>query len=357
MDASSPRTSYMRAAESDSTVLCDRGKMAAFYISDTSALAARTPPLPPRPTTAEPGSLRVAHYNLNVLHGHDFKSPVEAGDAAKALLALDADVLLLQEAGVQSFSPEYEVEPHFRDLDSSARIDELHALLKAAGYALLSTAGVSDNDNPAMIATRLPILSPGEAFCLDDAHEWTATMRSTELLRSKGIPPVPETRAARIVRLALGGEATLDVVVTHLHHTERGMPGLRVAEVRAVQEALASLQPPASAQLWATDFNGQRRQDYTSREWDLVEAGKARIEPGGTAEDGVAALLSASGWLCTYDAPGQQSPAFTHWTSTTVDFCWVRSAAATRAVVHGVYVVPLGLSDHLPVVHDISIGV
>ena len=76
-------------------------------------------------------------------------------------------------------------------------------------------------------------------------------------------------------------------------------------------------------------------------------------------DDKVASTMDQAGFLCTYDAPGMDTPLFTHWTNTVVDFAYLRqefSKEQSRSPmwsVKGVYVVPAVISDHLPVVHDL----
>jgi len=336
--------------------------MTAAYLADVAALAAARAPLPPHePLLAQEARgaaalvLRVAQFNLNVLHGPDFRTPVSGAAAAALLVALGADVLFLQEAGEQSFAAFAAARapgappapPSAWDglPDPAPRLAELHAALRAAGYALLFADGVP---NPALLATRLPVVAAGAAFPLD-AGAFAARMLAAR---------PPELRAARVVELALGARAgapALAAAATHLHHTELGAPGLRAAEARALAAALAAAaRARGGAALVATDANSVRARDYSPREWAAVAAGKGKI--GEPAEDGVEAAFAEAGFSAAYDAAGG-APAFTHWTSTTVDFTyWAPPAAgAWRWAVRGVYVVPTGMSDHLPVVTDFDV--
>ena len=353
--AGAPRSLYLRVAEVDDAALGSVPRMRALYVEDASGASApgappaHAPYAPPAPGAS--ARLRIAQYNMNVLFGPEFQAPHPSAASMHEVLArANADVLLLQEAAQQTFPDE----PRYRSgwfarlsaEDARARVAELHALLLAQGYSLVQVNGPF---NPALLATRLPIIAVGESFSPD------APPRA----------PTDETRGARRVLVSLGpGVGALALVATHLHHTERGCRGVRAAEARALlahlrqQEALeATLAPlpaglPLRATVLATDMNGTRRQDYTEREWAVLARSLGRA--GEPALDGVAELLGGEGWACTYDA-GAGAPAFTHWSGQTVDYAWVKQArGGVRAL--GAWALRTPLSDHLPVVHDLDIA-
>lgn len=376
--AGGPEAAYA-AAQLDA-VLCNRvGEMWPAYVREVrDPLAAPPPPPPPHVPLAKqlrqqagggPLRLRLAQWNLNVLHGYDMAHPLSAAEAARELLALNADVLCLQEAAQQTFP---RAGPGAGNVagtlwdgvpDSGARIEALHAALRGAGYALYVASGAAapHAHNPALLATRLPVRVAGATFAVDDGE------RLARMLAAR----TPEQRSGRVVlmelALATGGKVEagdgagcypaplLAAVATHLHHDGCGMRGLRAAEARAVAARAEAEGGPEAALLVASDLNSVRRRDYLPREWDVLRETALRL--GGAEEDGVAQALERAGFHCTYDAaPGGAAPIFTHWTSTTVDFAYLRPPTSKwRWSVAGVYVVPTTSSDHLPVVHDFDV--
>lgn len=364
------RATYLLAASVNPIIIGDRfGSMLPAYVADV-ATAASTAPLPPphRPLSVQLEGradlpqelhLRVAQWNLNVLHGHDFKSPVSAEAVIDVLSALNADILFLQEASPQNFEAPGPGAPPtpFDGLDSHSRIMELHARLRAAGYDLIIADGCA---NPALVATRLPITALAPAVTLD-----TEARFRTHMLGG----PVPELRAVRVAVMSLGyiaGAPAVAVAATHLHHCEARAHGLRASEAhtlvtRLTDDTPASLRESVAA-LVATDFNSVRRRDYSALEWDVVVEGKERI--GEFAFDGVERALAMGSLSCTYDHAGPGgatdagAPTFTHWTSTVVDFCYFRPPrdGSWDWRVKATWPVYTALSDHLPIVHDFAVS-
>ena len=322
--------------------LGDRDKMVALYLADVRAAGAASAPLPEK----APGTLRVAQWNLNVLAGPDFKSPVPPAAAASALAALGADVLLLQEACQQSFpaAPPFSTGV-FGALDpaaTNARLRELHSLLAAQGYVVLPSEAPGCF-NPPLLATRLPVLHAPPAVVMDAPH---GPLRE-ELERRGG-----ELRACRAVTLDAGGGASLCAVSAHLHHRGDGaLAGARAAEVAALLAHAAAAGSTATAVVVAGDFNGARVGDYPAPEAQQLARSLAAVAQ--PAHDGVPEAMEAAGFRATYDAPAAGgAPGFTHWSGATVDYAWVKG----RVGVEAVRVLFSALSDHLPIVTDLRVA-
>jgi hypothetical protein len=288
---------------------------------------------------------------MNVLYGPCFKVPhPTAASMWEVLKGTNADVLFLQEAGQQSFPDLPQFNSGFfgglSKAEAQQRVGELQALLVANGYSVVQVNGLF---NPALVATRLPIMAVGESFGIDGPAD-----------------PAEETRGARRVVVSLGaGVGALALVATHLHHTVRGgKKGVRRAEVQAIlrgvgeeeafEGSLSPLPQPLLATVIASDFNGSRKKDYSEREWAVLLRSLERA--GEPSADGVAELLEGEGYTCTYDASAG-APAFTHWSGQTVDFCWFKpTASGSKCLMPGVArPIYTALSDHLPVVHDFSV--
>ena len=127
------RSSYLERAAEDASILGDRPTMTALFTAD-ARLHSR--PAPPRAPSAD---LRIAQWNVNILQGIDMRTPAPTHVIGGALVDLNADVLLLQEAGIQTFpdAPVFKSGP-FADIRQeavNARLDDLHAFLRARGYA------------------------------------------------------------------------------------------------------------------------------------------------------------------------------------------------------------------------------
>ena len=90
MDEGARRTSsYLRMAASDPTKVAQRKLMIECFLSDVSR---PLPPLPPKPD----GAVRLLSWNLNILCGPDWDTPVSAADVAEVIRELDADILALE---------------------------------------------------------------------------------------------------------------------------------------------------------------------------------------------------------------------------------------------------------------------
>jgi len=307
-----------------------------------------------------PLDIRVLQWNVNILTGHDSRTPIAASDIMAIVKRSNADVVLLQEAAdQQNFMPRFpwaDPEGLCGERATKARMGQLRDMLRAEGYTLLT----SPCENPALVATRLPVSDPGVVTIIDGQFQKQMT--------SEG-----ENRSGRLVQLSLGRnglstdapERTFGVFVTHLHHTEgSGKSGLRLEETRMLlsqmSRARSSKSTQLSATLLATDMNAPRGSDYAPREWNTIAGQLRRL--GEPVADGVAPFLEERGFQCCYDLapkPAQfgifKAPTFTHWTCTTVDFAWLRAEQPDVWGVKGVYVLPTNkpLSDHLPVITDL----
>jgi endonuclease/exonuclease/phosphatase family metal-dependent hydrolase len=292
-------------------------------------------------------------WNINCLFGAAAHAdhPVSAASIMDVLSPLNPDVIFLQEACILSYGPPSLASPNWWDLlpDSSSRIARLHHLLRDAGYVIVQADGCP---NPAMVATRLPVSSLHPSFVID-VDPFLSQMKAQHQ---------PEFRTARLAVLKVGvaeDSPEFVAVVSHLHHKETlAHPGLRLAEVRSITQRLhaAVASRPHAAAIFATDFNGPRRQDYNDREWALIQQAKRKL--GEVENDGVADELLREGFVCTY---GGRAPVLTHWSSTTVDFGYLLQPQSGRWAwsAAGSYVVAPGdsgtLSDHVPVVHDFDV--
>ena len=123
----------------------------------------------------------------------------------------------------------------------------------------------------------------------------------------------------------------------------------------AATEAVAAHEMLAEYEAWFADvsssgFEPPRIHIGDAREPTVVLTHQDWREP---EEDGVACALTDAGFVCAYDVSGAGTPAFTHWTSTTVDFAWCHFQDAAKWRVLRSQVLPTALSDHLPIVTDL----
>jgi hypothetical protein len=113
-------------------------------------------------------------WNINCLWGADPKPDhaVDAEAIMRAITPLNPDVIFFQEACVLSYGPPSPENPKWwhRQTDTSRRILELHELLGREGYRIVQADGCQNPggcQNPAMIATRLPVSSTEPSFVID----------------------------------------------------------------------------------------------------------------------------------------------------------------------------------------------
>ena len=343
-------------------------------------------PLLPLPPALPAGCVRLVTWNVNILCGPDWNTPVSAMDAAKLLLSFQADVLVLQELPNEALDTLWSeaLKP------ALARVRELDTLLSAQGYTLLRSLGC-ENSTLLAVSSRLQV-EETEGFTLD--AEPTVSVNDSEVWS--------ESRGARyaLVQLPVGAGAAkpsrLAIYATHLSHKDSslvrpppslqppqtapeaevahdrpsiGIPsgewagaqsvgGVRLRQARRlVDHWQARASRPADGAIVLADFNAPLRRHYTEEEWRVVAAGLSSPAVAQPLDDGVSTLLSKAGFRCAYElAPdnnfgGRPAPPMTHWTGTTVDFAYVTGEASRR--MRGAYVVHTSLSDHLPVVFDL----
>ena len=318
-------------------------------------------------------------WNINILCGPDWNTPVQAADVAELLLQFDADVIVLQEAPCEGLDEKWDA----RLREPLERMRALDAILKENDYTLLRSCA----DNATLLATRLSVLAT-EGFTLD-LEGPTATRNGSEVWT--------ESRGARYAMLAPPGELgpPLAVYATHLSHKDATlvMPSTTKAREPVAEAAAAATLPPMRNKLssWegATEVGGVRKRQatalldhmdtqhlkdmtvvvladfnapipshYSEAEWKVIAAGLTSKAVAQPLDDGVRDLLLSRGFQCAYDQcpPSQKNfggriaPPMTHWTGTVVDFVYV---ASTAWRVGGVYVKNTPLSDHLPVVVDL----
>ena len=283
------------------------------------------------------------------------------------LMPLNPDVIFFQEACILSYGPSSPDSPNWWDHlpPNSPRVAALHAALRSAGYSIVEADGCQ---NPAMLATRLPITHVQPSFVID-THPYRGVMLAQQ---------PPELRSARLVVLRAGHEDTSPefvAVVSHLNHKETHETlGLRLAEVRTITQQLHAVQQyhPRAAVVFAADFNCPRRRDYSQREWTIVAHMKRKLGEVETDARGSCAH-TAPPLLPSLIGPQQPStsPIFasrsaadgrdgrgalmggTHPAPKTSTGCWYlfdvvnRYMAAQRDVD--------ALSDHLPLIHDFNL--
>ena len=374
-----PSSSYLRRAEHDSSLIANRQKMIELFLDDVA-----TPLAPPPTRSASPqAQLRLVTWNLNILCGPDWNTPVQAAEVASLLESLEADVLVLQELPNEALDKLWSAvltEP-------LQRVRELDGLLRAKGWTLLRS--LAENSTLLAVSSRLQVEAT-EAFHLDD--EPTASLNGDEVWS--------ESRGARYAVLRVPATATapcssIAVYATHLSHKDstivpskestivpnkesamrrprdkdaRGewlavpmVGGVRLRQVDALLRHW-SAQPARDAGMSAlvlADFNSPVRAHYSAEEWRVIAAGLRSPHVDQPLDDGVAARLRAAGFRCAYELGarnnfgGRPAPPLTHWTGTTVDFAYVSGAGAAWEVL-GAYAVHTPLSDHLPVIIDVS---
>ena len=159
------------------------------------------------------------------------------------------------------------------------------------------------------------------------------------------------------VKVALGGGKELGIYATHLLHRNytKSFDGARAAEMRVLLDHQA-LRKDAAA-LVVADFNEAHKRDYSPEDWDIIVGSSVDDV---VADDGVDHLLQQQGFKVCWDLPGNRNfpgtgaPPLTHLSGTTVDHIYLQSDMKFLKLV-GAFVGFTPLSDHLPVVVDITI--
>lgn len=374
-----PRSSYLARAACDPSLVADRRSMISHYLEDVRRVRSMSALPPARPSRA----VRFVTWNINILCGPDWQTPVHEEDVAKVLESFDADVVVLQEAPVECLDTLWDTAL----AQPMQRVRRMGDLLHAAGY---TTQLRSECENATLLATRLAVAET-HAFTLDE-HGPTASVNGEEVW--------VESRGARFAALVPPGDASLPPIAcfaTHLSHKDRTLvrPAPEAAEPATAEPAAAEPFAPEPVQMrsalhgeWAgasevggvrqrqaavllrhadaqpaercaillADFNAPVCSHYDTTEWRVVAAGLQSAHVNQPLDDGVRRLLTSRSFQCAYEASradnfgGRPAPALTHWTGTTVDFAYVRGGAWEVA---GAYVGYTPLSDHLPVVVDL----
>jgi endonuclease/exonuclease/phosphatase family metal-dependent hydrolase len=355
-------SSYLRMAASDPAKVAQRKLMIECFLND---VASPLPPLPPKPD----GGVRLLSWNLNILCGPDWDTPVSAADVAKVISELDADILAMQEMPCESLDQKWDA----RLAAPLARVRQLDEMLAGMGY---STLARSPADNPTLLASRLPLRNV-EPFTLD-VDGPTASLNHYEGREEVWL----ESRAALYAEVDVGSRGTtgLGVYATHLSHKDATLIKKHANEQQPQQQAATPTDQAERAEAggnmraapkeWAdavkmdgvrrrqaealmkhwrarrgtaggsaagqaavvlADFNQPLQAHYTLEEWGVVSAGLSSPAVAQPLDDGVASLLRAEGFGDAFElcgnahnfGPCRSSPPLTHWTGTTVDFAYV----------------------------------
>lgn len=353
-------SSYLANALVDVSLVGNRPAMTQCYQSDIQAFRILHNQYPKHtPVHQQTGYssgggvvLRVLTWNINFLSGPDSVSlrPIDPDSVADVIAQAGADVLCLQET-LATIPPSYA--DFFKKYDMSdlpERMARFEARLLAHGYSTSLRSSALSGAMPTMIATSLPHVIQNETLDL-----------ATHQSEANGME-VP--RSAAYLELAIAPATSVGVYCTHLNHQNHSLgQGQRHAEATTLLSH-ASARKADSNRLFtliAADFNQSRQQDYATSEWDVISKGLGTVKQ--PLDDGVAGLLSAAGWRCCYDLHpevtnygNRSSPAFTHWTGTTVDYVYLldesSASPSSQVKVLGSYVIFSDLSDHLPVITD-----
>ena len=409
------RSGYVEAAILDGRLVGDRSQMINFFLKDVATNSAAC-----APSRAIASAIRFVTWNINILTGPDWSTPIAAHDVANLLREVDPDVIVLQEVPVDRLDVEWDgslAEP-------MARVRELDRLLDELGYTtrLRSTA-----DNPTLLATRLRVLR-SSTFTLDEDGptasvngkevwcesrgavlaelELPGTSRGAKLrcyathLSHKDATLVRPTHPSEIASSTSGNEAAS--ALPPMRHELRGWEGAReVGGVRRRQAATllrhwqqpswcpgdVSEQPSwcpggashdlseaeeaeevkeaaAVATIILADFNQPIPEHYDAEEWAVVAAGLQAPWVNQPLDDGVRALLRREGFRCAYDEapPSRTNFRETRGRSAPLMTHWT-GTVVDFAYVHGehiavcgAHVQPTPLSDHLPVIVDVIVA-
>ena len=230
---------------------------------------------------------------------------------ADELLQVDADVLILNEIGI-----------HYSQRGIDVKLDALCQKLEEHGHTIYC----ANSHCPTAIATRLSVKSHGRSDLDAD-------------------------RSAVRVEVETASHKRVFIYGTHLEVNDVHSGRQRQKEVQVLLHHVAG---NSGRELIVGDFNQQRQQDYSDREWKEILRNKERR--GSPPDDGVASALTKAGFTCCYDQegvancnwiPGEKPPA-THWSSTVIDYAYSRGGISLQ----GIHVSPSNLSDHRMIVCD-----
>lgn len=328
------RSWYLQKAKTDPTLIGQAAEMRKLYVEQLRTVIPS--PLPRAETTGDDHQmLRIVQWNLNCLCGVDSQTAQTATEILKIIERSTADIILFQEAPAGP-AHSWWWEP-WRSTFPVREMRRLEASLKRMGY---TTQLRTECFSQTLLCTNLRVRE-FQHVQLDLQHPFRFRME--------------EERAAVRAVLHFGAkEDTTDD--NNFTLGAESKQGVRNAEAKVLLQHVA--EASVGPVLVATDFNQARRQDYDEEEWAVIAKGLFSI--GQPEDDGVAELFEQAGFRCAYDMakkrnwPVSKAPPFTHWTGTTVDYPYVRSSSKRRVAVDGVYVVNSSVSDHLPIVTDIT---
>lgn len=340
------RSLYLQRAKEDPKLIGQAAEMRKLYVEQLRTVIPS--PLPRAETSGDDHQmLRIIQWNLNCLCGVDGQSAQTATEILKIVERSTADILLFQEAPTGP-AQTWWWEP-WRSTFPVREMRRLETSLKRMGY---TTQLRTECFSQTLLCTNLHVRE-FQHVQLDLQHAYRFRME--------------EERAAVRAVLHFGAkddtsdDNVISVYATHFHHQNftlgaESKQGVRQAEAKVLLQHVA--EASVGPVLVATDFNQARRQDYDPEEWAVIAKGVFSM--GEPEDDGVAELFEEAGFRCAYDMakkrnwPVSKAPPFTHWTGTTVDYPYVRSSAKRRVGVDGVYIVNSSVSDHLPIVTDIT---
>ena len=257
-------------------------------------------------------AIRTLQWNIhNWTTATDEESDEITQGFVQTMYDADADVLILNEY-------------HWGETDS--RHTNFELALRNRGYTLFC----GSVECPTAVATRL------------------------DVLKAKEVRLSPERSAICI--LVTAGAATDDsststcwVIGTHVDHLDGN---LRRNEISILLNDLSSNTDDNERVIMAGDFNQQRRQDYTTQEWNrIVESMKRRHV---CEDDGVYTLLQKAGFKCAWSDlqfPNTNwetsKPPATHWSGTVIDYSYGKNVVSIQASIS-----PAPWSDHRMTVCD-----
>lgn len=329
----------------------------------------------------------------------------------RAIFDTDSDVLVLNEIHWRDgHGYDHERKRKYKAMDCSQALLEEVLRLRGYHFSLVADHG----DTPTMIATRKKVLRHQEivlsnnrsALCLlidcnsssssssnNDSKAWVV---GTHLDAFDA-----EQRRSEIRTLLMLNNTTSTSVVNDVDVD---------VDIDNNGVALAGSDNDSNNNTTATtpvilmgDFNQQRSQDYTDLEWKRIsDSANMRNVP---RDDGVSRILEANNFRCILDDVNRrivtttttsedddddqdendtvevkcnwnwnkkQPPPSTHWSGTTIDYTYYYNAnenasyknknnttttTTTTIAPHGVYVSPVGFSDHRMTVTDWNVNV
>lgn len=271
--------------------------------------------------------LRTCQWNVHYFYPYKYDcytSPNQLAMAiAQELIETEADIIVLNEFGESGLAGQ--------------PANYVAQCLEDEGY----TIHCAECTFPTAIATKLPVKQE-LAFALDQE-------RAAVALQVKGLTTTTRKYQCQ--------SAPLWIYATHLEASDDDSGRYRRAEMkRLLQEMETKTKNKLDENVLVIgDFNQQREQDYSSKEWEMICANKHFR--GSPQDDGVALQLQEAGFSCIWDTTdkncnwdqSKHPPPSTHWSGTVIDYTYYRGPSL---VPSGVFVSPSDLSDHRLVVCD-----